>query len=171
MFCYIMLFYYCSMGFMKIKNILLLTLLISSFSINAQTLKVGDIFPNIKIKNQFNKSIQISSETKTVLFSNSKSSSKKLNSFLKNRSGDFMKNHRTHFIADVSGMPFLISKFFALPKMRKFPYDVLLISDSKNANFIPKKNGKLTVIKLTNLKVNSISFVNTTKDLISVFKN
>ena len=40
---------------------------------------------------------------------------------------NILEKNSAVYVADISGMPSLISKFIALPKMKKYPFSVLLL--------------------------------------------
>ena len=90
------------------------------------------------------------------------------NEFLKSKEIDFLTKHNSLFIADISSMPSFVTKLFALPKMRKYNYNVLLIYDEDEKRFI-KKEGKLTVYKIDNGVIKSINFINSQEELKSLF--
>ena len=79
----------------------------------------------------------------------------------------FLETNNAVFIADISGMPSLITKFFALPKMKKYNYNVLLIYDEEEKRFL-KKEEKLTVYKLVNGVVTSVQYIGE-KEIPSIF--
>jgi len=57
------------------------------------------------------------------------------------------------YIADISAMPALVARLFALPKMRKRPYPVLLDRDGELTAAFPEREGELTVMRLRELEV------------------
>ena len=92
-----------------------------------------------------------------------------INQLLKGKP-DYLVKHKAYFIADISGMPFLISKFIAVPKMKKYPYDVLLVRNSKWASFIPHKKGYVSVLKISANKVISVNFAKNKQALTALIK-
>ena len=73
------------------------------------------------------------------------------------------------YVADISGMPSLISKFIALPKMKKYPFSVLLLDDTNKDNFV-KEDGKIIVYSLENGKVVKIDKISTKEELAKFIK-
>ena len=55
-------------------------------------------------------------------------------------------------------MPSFITKLFALPKMKKYPFSVLLINDERGKQF-DKQTGKLTLYTLKKRIITSIKFI------------
>ena len=66
-------------------------------------------------------------------------------------------------------MPSLISKFIALPKMKKYPFSVMLLDDT-NKDFFGKEEGKIIVYSLDNLKVTEMKSISTAKELEEIIK-
>lgn len=61
-------------------------------------------------------------------------------------------------MADISGMPGMIARLFALPKMRGYGYSLLIASDPDATAHIPRQPGKVTLIQLKDGRVTGISF-------------
>ena len=66
-------------------------------------------------------------------------------------------------------MPSLITKFFALPKMKKYPFSVMLLDDTNKGNFV-KEEGKIIVYTLDNLKVLDKRSITTAEELAEIIK-
>ena len=66
-------------------------------------------------------------------------------------------------------MPSLISKFIALPKMKKYPFSVMLLDDT-NKDFFGKEEGKIIVYSLDNLKITEMKSISTAKELEEIIK-
>lgn len=63
------------------------------------------------------------------------------------------------YVSDIGGMPALIARLFALPAMRKRPYRMLLDRDGAATAAIPSEKGKVTVLHLADLRVESIDYL------------
>ncbi len=63
------------------------------------------------------------------------------------------------YVADVSGMPALVSRLMAVPRMRKRPYRVLLDRDGAATRDVPSEKGRVTVVRLDGGTVASIEQV------------
>ena len=135
----------------------------------ANSLSVGSDVSNVTIKDQFEKSNTISAETKTILFASDKDMSDILKEYLLSKEGDILTKNNAIYVADISGMPSLISKFIALPKMKKYPFSVMLLDDT-NKDYFAKQEGKIIVYTLDNAKVTQISTISTAKELEEIIK-
>ena len=135
----------------------------------ANSLSVGSDVSQIKIKNQFDAINPIAAETKTILFASDKATSDILKEYLLSKEGDILTKNNALYVGDISGMPSLISKFIALPKMKKYPFSVMLLDDT-NKDFFGKEEGKIIVYSLDNLKITEMKSISTAKELEEIIK-
>jgi hypothetical protein len=130
--------------------------------------KVGDTMESFTLPNQFDNNMTLNSETKVVLMAFEKDMSVEINEYLQTKDKEFLNNNNAIFIADISSMPSFVTSFFALPKMKKYPYSLMLIYDDFGKKF-NIKDEMFTVYKLNNLKVEEILYFKDTKNLDSIF--
>ena len=69
----------------------------------------------------------------------------------------FLEAHDAAYVADVSGMPSLALRLFALPSLRKRPYRILLDRDGAATRTLPHGAGAVTVLRLDRLRVTGVS--------------
>ncbi len=114
-----------------LKKIVLASLL--ALGLNAAPLAVDSVVDNLKIKDQNEVEKVIDTNVKTILFASDKSTSDMLRDYLLplSEKENILEKNSAVYVADISGMPSLISKFIALPKMKKYPFSVLLLDDTK----------------------------------------
>ncbi len=134
----------------------------------ANSFEVNQNIGTFSLPNQFDKKQTIDSSITTILVSFEKGTGKDVNQFLASKDKDFLKNHHAVFIANISGMPSIITRMFALPKMRDYKHSVLLIYDDDDKRFVSQE-GKTTLYKLKDGVIKSISFI-TKDDLEKVFQ-
>ncbi len=149
------------------KKLLFSTLLLVATFANA--LNIGDSTPKFEIKDQFEKMHKISADAKTILVAESRSTSVIVREYLLTKDTNFLETNKAHYIADISGMPSLISKFIALPKMKKYPFSILLVDEEQSKSFTAKDD-KITVYTISDGKVSDIKFIETAEELAAVFK-
>jgi len=135
----------------------------------ANALNIGDSTPTFEIKDQFEKMHKISADAKTILVAESRSTSVIVREYLLTKDTNFLETNKAHYIADISGMPSLISKFIALPKMKKYPFSILLVDEEQSKSFTAKDD-KITVYTISDGKVSDIKFIETAEELAAVFK-
>lgn len=150
-----------------IKKFLFTVLL--GLSAIASSLTIDSEVPAIKIKDQFEKEHTIDANVKTILFASDKGTSDILKDYLLSKDADILTKNNAIYVADISGMPSLISKFVALPKMKKYPFSVLLLDDTNKDNF-SKEEGKIIVYTLDNSKITNIAKISTKEELEAIIK-
>ena len=148
-----------------IKKVLLLAVFATALFSNS--FNVNSNIGSFELADQFEKKHTINSDIQTIIFSSEKDTSAALNEFLASKEKGFLEANKTVFVADISGMPSVISYLFALPKMKKYNYNVLLIEEEGDKRFL-KQEEKLTVYKLENGVVTSVEYVSG-KDVATIF--
>lgn len=149
------------------KKILFSVLLFVATFANA--LNIGDATPTFEIKDQFDKSYKLSADTKTILVAETRSTSVIIREYLLSKDKDFLTASKTQYIADISGMPGLISKYIAIPKMKKYPFSILLVDEEQAKSFSTKED-EITVYSVVDGKVSDVKYIKTTEELDAVFK-
>ncbi len=134
----------------------------------SSSFSVGDKIGNFSLLNQFDEKQTIDGSVKTMLVSFEKGTGADVNEFLSKQSTDFLKQHHAVFIANISGMPMVITKMFALPKMRGYKHPVLLIYDENDTRFKSQEE-KTTLYRLEDGVIKSIEFI-TQENLGQVFQ-
>jgi len=146
------------------RFLLLVSLSICAYS---QEFVIDNAIPKFSLANQFDEKRTIDSSIETIVVSFEKDTGKEVNQFLEEKKPLFLKNHHAIFIANISGMPMIITKMFALPKMKNYKHEILLIYDEKDDRF-RAKDGKSTLYRLENGVIKSIEFISK-DDLEKVF--
>jgi len=135
----------------------------------ANALSVGDSTPTFAIKDQFEKAHTIAADTKTILVAADKATSEIMRDYFLTKEKGFLEANKAYYVADISGMPSLIAKFFALPKMKKYPFSILLVDEVQTKEFT-KKEGNITVYSVTDGKISDIKYIKNADELAGLFK-
>jgi len=138
------------------KHILLASLLLTG-SLFAD-FKVGDTLPSITLEDQFEKESTVGEKDRLLIMAFEKDISVVVNEYLKTQEGSFLETHHAKYISDISTMPSIITSMFALPKMKKYPFSVMLINDKFGEQF-NRQEGKITVYTLKKHKIKEIRYV------------
>jgi hypothetical protein len=150
------------------KKLFLLALL--SISLFASSIKVGDNFPAISYKDQFDTSHVLKASTKVLIIAFTRDGGNIVKDALTPKGDGFLESINALYLADISGMPSIISSFFAIPKMKKYPFKILLEKDNSLQDKYPYSEDKVTIIKLNNQKVESIEYIATKDELLEKLK-
>jgi len=154
-------------------KILIVLIAIFSFS-NADTLHVSTpikSFDKFSYETPHGKKLKIPHTVKTVVVSYEKDTGKLVNEYLNNKYPPYLAKMNAVFIADIHEMPSIITKLFALPKMRKYKHTIYLNNKEYFSKFLPPKDEKITIIKFENQKVKSIKYISTAQELKKAFEN
>ena len=120
--------------------------------------KVGDHFPRLHLKDQFGTQIDITPDERYIVMAFEKGVSVDTAALFSKHPKGYLSSHHLRYISDISAMPSFITKLFALPKMKKYPFSVLLINDERGKQF-DKQTGKLTLYTLKKRIITSIKFI------------
>ena len=130
----------------------------------ANSLTIGNVLPTLTIKDQFEKDFTVDANIKTIIFSATKTEGTTIKEFLLTKDKDYLTTNKTVYIADITGMPSLITKFIAMPKMKDYPFSVLLV-DEANKGLFAVKEDMISIISLENGKITDIKYVKTAEEL------
>ena len=145
-----------------IKKFLFTVLL--SLSAIANSLTVGSVIPSLTVKDQFEKMHTVDANIKTIIFSASKTEGTTIKDFLLKKDKDYLTTNNTVYIADITGMPSLVTKFIAMPKMKDYPFSVLLVDDTNKGLFAVQED-MISIISLDNGKITDVKYVKTADEL------
>ena len=138
------------------KQLLLISLLLTG-SLFAD-FKVGEKLPEITLLDQFDQELKVEDKDTLVIMAFEKDISVVVNEYLKAQPKSFLATHHAKYISDISTMPSFITSMFAMPKMKKYPFSVMLINDDFGKQF-NSVEGKITVYKLKKNKIEEIIFL------------
>lgn len=114
----------------------------------AASYKIGDVLPGFTVTDAKENSYTYTpGDLDTLVVSFSMSPGKSVNGYLAQKPADYLEQHRAAFIANIHGMPG-IGRFFALPKMKKYPHRILLGDSEELLAKYPSVDGKIAVISL-----------------------
>ena len=122
----------------------------------------------LHLSNQHEKIVSTSKDTKKVIFAFSKDGAHMCNDYFVTKSPNYLANHNTLFVADVSAAPSLIRTIFIMPGLKDFKHTVLILDD-KAAAAPYRKNmdtEKIVVVTLNNLKITNIKTITSKKELL-----
>jgi hypothetical protein len=135
----------------------------------ADLYKAGDTLVPFTVKDQHEQEFTFAPGPRTVIVSFSMGVGKDANGYFAKQPADFLAKNQTLFIANIYGMP-AIGRFFALPKMKKYPHRILLGDDEHLLDRFPTQEGKLTVLRLDpSAKITAVEFVDAEKELPAIF--
>lgn len=139
------------------KKLLLLIALILPFGLFAESLKEGSVIQAPAIKDQFEKTMNITPQTKQIIIAYTKSQGDVMKAFFE-ANPNYLGENSALYLMDATAVPSLVMSMFMMPKFKKYPYAIGLLENEKDVAYFPKKEDRLTVITLDNLSVTAIDF-------------
>ena len=164
-----------SFGWQKLALSAALSLAALSVSTSALAapLTAGSALPTLTLKDQHDKPVAIPADTRWVLFSGDKAVSDMVAGVLTAESAGVMQRLHLVYVADISAMPGLVTRMFALPKMRELPYSLALVREKADVAQIadlPRKPGAATLLQLDNGRVMQVTAVASAAELRSALQ-
>jgi len=95
--------------------------------------------------------------TRFLLVSHDMETGKKANAILTALGKEALPAKKAVYVANIHGMPG-IGRMFAIPKMKKYSHRIILGDDAELIAKFPVQEGKVTVLKMSSGKVESISY-------------
>ncbi len=144
---------------------LALALLLHAAAANAEPYAVGDTLAGFSLEDQFGRAHRLDAEVAVLVFSRDMDGGALIKDALSDRDAADLQRLRAVYIADISGMPSLIARLFALPRMRNRAYPMLLDRDGAATRGLPDIEKHATLIFLDALRVVRIEHYDTAEAL------
>ncbi|MEM0909352.1 MAG: hypothetical protein AAGJ37_00140 [Pseudomonadota bacterium] len=143
----------------------LVSMLIGISLSSLANVKIGDEIILPALKDQFEQTQQLQTDTKWLLFAHDMDGTNIARDALDGQTAESMNNAGIQFFADISGMPGLISKFIAMPRLQKLPYSIALARDKEQLVSIPREDDKTTVVKLNEGRIEAITIADSATEI------
>ncbi|SUI71790.1 Uncharacterised protein [Shewanella putrefaciens] len=124
----------------------------------------GDTINPILLVDQHDKSIEVTDDTRVVLFSRSMKGGDIIKETLQPLSETQFPNHLV-YVADISGMPSLIAKFVAVPQMKELPFSIGLDREGEISQMLPDTKDMATMILLDHRNILDIAYFDSSEAL------
>lgn len=121
-------------------------------------LTVGDELPRLGLEDQHDVAHPIGSDTKLLLFTRDMDSSDLVKEALAEDGAAKLAAAHAVFVADISAMPSIITRIFALPSLRKRPYRMVLDRDGAATERFPAQEGRVTLLHLEERSITRIEY-------------
>ena len=112
---------------------------------HAGPLAVGDPMPPLSLVDQHGKAGTVAG-ARVVVVSRDMEAGDVVKKALAGRNQTFLDEHGIVYVANVSGMPAMVTRLFAMPRMRERPYRMLLDRDGDATKDVPAVAGRPTVL-------------------------
>ena len=117
---------------------------------------VGDRLTGFTLENQHDETGRVDASTKVILFSRDMDGGKLIKEALEDVPQEELDVRGAVYVSDISGMPRLVARLFAVPSIRKRPYAMLLDREGDVTARLPDTEGEATLIFLSELEIDRI---------------
>jgi hypothetical protein len=134
----------------------------------SQGIVIDKPLANYTFQDQFDKKHSLINSVKKVIFVFTKPTGHLMRVYLGTKDVNYLKERNIDFIADVSGMPSMIFKMFALPDLKDSKYPIMIIKDKEKSKRFrdDKQKNAVMIISLENKIVKNVKFITNETDLI-----
>lgn len=122
----------------------------------AEPLQVGSQLDAFSIEDQFGKSHAVDGSLRAILFTRDMDAGELVKAALSEEGSARLAGAGALYVSDVSGMPGLVRRIFAIPSMRKRAYPMGLDVDGSLTRDFPSTEGRATLLVLDGLRVTRI---------------
>jgi hypothetical protein len=126
---------------------------------------VGDRIDAFTLEDQHGVVHTLDASVELILFSRDMAGGDLVKHALADAPADLLTTRNAIYVADITGMPKLVAKMFALPKMRKRPYPLWLDRDGAATARLPDVEGRATLIFLRDFEVTRVLHVATSAEV------
>lgn len=156
---------------MKRAGVLLAILLAAAAVASDQVLKAGDTLPPLGLRDQHNVPAAIDDGTRLVLFSREMGASDFVEEALDQDGAEMLASANAVFIADISGMPSIITRIFALPSLRKRAYRMVLDRDGNATAELPAQDDRVTIIHLDKRSIVRVEYADSSEKVAEALRS
>ncbi|MBR9727560.1 hypothetical protein ACFOD0_04480 [Shewanella intestini] len=150
----------------RITQVLSSLLMLVCISAHAETIAVGQKIAPLQLNDQHDQVISIKPQTQYLLFSRDMKGGEVIQDVLATYPDNAAA--KLVYLADISGMPSLIARFVAIPKMKDFTFAVGLDHEGNVTADLPSQEESATVVTLNNNLVTAIDFIGSSDALTAL---
>lgn len=139
---------------------ILLVGLLPAWSLAGETLPLdnGMPLPSVHFNDQHDQATKLDATVSMIVFAPDREAGELAQPVMNALKSEGMRSRGIKYIADISAMPSLVTRMFALPKMRDYPYPVLLGREAGDTAFLPRQAGRVTLLRLGDGVVEAVEY-------------
>lgn len=139
--------------------VLALSLVSASSFAQVGTLQRGDVVPALRLNDQHDKPFVLAADTRQIIFAADNGGAGLVMSELDRRGASWLKESKRAYLADIHKMPGLVTRMFALPKLREKAYPIALGREETDLAMFPRKKECVTLLPIDAGKLGEASYV------------
>lgn len=125
----------------------------------------GQTLPALDLNDQHERPGKLGADTRLLIFAPDRAGSDLAHPVLEDLGGEALSQAGVRYVADISAMPALVTRMFALPKMRDYGYPILLAREAAATAPLPRRPEALTLIELDGGRVTAVHYAATEEAL------
>lgn len=149
---------------------LALAFALSAAAANAEPYAVGDRIEAFTLEDQHGVAHTVGGDVALLLFSRDMDGGDLIKQALADAPGDLLTIRHAVYVSEISRMPKLVARLFALPSMRKRPYPMLLDRDGTTTVRLPSAEGRATLIFLRAHEIVRVQHAETAAEVSSALE-
>jgi hypothetical protein len=119
-------------------------------TVQAAPLVPGAAMPTITVEDQHGKPVRVDANTLRLLFTAERGVNDMVSKLLSAQAVGVLERQQAVYVADITAMPSIVTRLFALPKMRELPFSMGLVREAAQVAQvadIPRQPGAATVLR------------------------
>lgn len=148
---------------------LLAALTLSLLSLNSFAqlipLQQGDTLPALRLNDQHDKPYLLAADIQQIMFAADNAGAELVMGELDQRGGPWLKETRRAYLADIHKMPSLVSRLFAMPKLREKTYSIALGREATDLAMFPRQKDCVSLLTIQAGKLGDVSYACDAKTL------
>jgi hypothetical protein len=150
------------------RTLIVSVLLSSPLSSPAETLAVGTRLPELELSDQHDAEAEIGPDVRRIVFTRDMDGGDVVKAALAERGAATLEAAKAVYVAEISRMPTLVTRLFAVPSMRKREYRIVLDRDGKTTADFPYKEGHVTVLTIDDRVISNVELVDSADALRAI---
>ncbi|PKO35126.1 MAG: FAD/FMN-containing dehydrogenase [Betaproteobacteria bacterium HGW-Betaproteobacteria-7] len=137
-----------------------LALSLVSFAATAQAtpLQTGDALPALTLNDQHEKPYTLTADTRQILFAADNGGAGLVMAELDRRGATWLKETKRAYLADIHKMPSLVTRLFAMPKLREKAYPIALGREAADLAMYPRKKDCVSLLPIEAGKLGEVTY-------------
>lgn len=132
---------------------------LASPPLQAAPLVSGDAAPMLTLEDQHGKPVAVPGAARWLLFAPDKAAADLAQAWLTPQGAEVLRKRQLVYLADISAMPAVVTRMFALPKLRELPFAIGLLRESGVAAAFPRQPRALTLMRLEQGRIAEVRHV------------
>ena len=130
-----------------------------------EPLEVGDRLEAFSLEDQHGEEHRLGPDIRVILYSRDRKGGSVMSDAMEGRDGAFLTARGIAYVNDISAMPSLVTRLFAVPAMRRRPYPILLDREGDLTARFPDRSDSATLILLNDSTLISIEYIDDSSEL------